>query len=197
MASSARPQRRRAELVGVATRLFAAKGFEAASLQDVADDFGVLKGSLFHYIVSKDELLAEIIEGVYEDAAREVWSITGQEGRAVDRLRRVITAYVVFMSRHLDEVTVWLRDFNSLPDARRRALRAREDQDRHRLEGLIADAQLEGSLRADIEPRLAALALLGAMNWVHRWFQPRKLPAEQIGAAFADMFFAGLLPRPA
>ena len=197
MASSARPQRRRAELVGVATRLFAAKGFEAASLQDVADDFGVLKGSLFHYIVSKDELLAEIIEGVYEDAAREVWSIAGQEGRAVDRLRRVITAYVVFMSRHLDEVTVWLRDFNSLPDARRRALRAREDQDRHRLEGLIADAQLEGSLRADIEPRLAALALLGAMNWVHRWFQPRKLPAEQIGAAFADMFFAGLLPRPA
>ena len=152
MASSARPQRRRAELVGVATRLFAAKGFEAASLQDVADDFGVLKGSLFHYIVSKDELLAEIIEGVYEDAAREVWSITGQEGRAVDRLRRVITAYVVFMSRHLDEVTVWLRDFNSLPDARRRALGAREDQDRHRLEGLIADAsKLIDQLKAAAE----------------------------------------------
>lgn len=191
---SGKSQRRRAELVRIACKVFAAKGFDGASLQEIADDFGVLKGSLFHYIDSKDELLAEIIEGVYEDAAK-VWAIAGEDDAAVIRLRRLIVAYAVFMSRHLDGVTVWLRDFNALPDSRRRELRQREDQDRHRLEDLIREARREGGLRADVDPRLAALALLGSINWLHRWFQPRKLPAEEIGESFADLFLRGVLPR--
>lgn len=192
--ANGKSQRRRAELVRIACKVFAAKGFDGASLQEIADDFGVLKGSLFHYIDSKDELLAEIIEGVYEDAG-EVWAIAGEDDAAVIRLRRLIVAYAVFMSRHLDEVTVWLRDFNALPDSRRRELRQREDQDRHRLEDLIREARREGGLRADVDPRLAALALLGSINWLHRWFQPRKLPAEEIGESFADLFLRGVLPR--
>ena len=179
----------------MACRVFAAQGFDGASLQDIADQFGVLKGSLFHYISTKDELLAEIIEGVYEEAAREVWSIAVQEDRAVERLRRIIVAYAVFMSRHLDEVTVWLRDFNSLPDASRKALREREDRDRHRLQELIVEAQREGDIRPDVDPRLAALALLGSINWLHRWFQPRRLPAGEVGERFAEMFLDGLTPR--
>jgi len=188
-------QRRRSELIRVACRVFAEKGFDGASLQDIADEFGVLKGSLFHYIQTKEELLQEIIEGVYQDAAREVWVIAQEEDEAVNRLRRVIVAYAVFISRNLDEVTVWMHDFNALPDARRKALRELEDRDRHRLEELIAEAQREGGIRADVDPRLAALALLGSVNWLHRWFQPRRLPAEEIGSRFSDLFLAGLTPR--
>src|SRR5207302_1976983 len=81
-----------------------------ASLQDIADQFGVLKGSLFHYIETKDELLLEIIEGVYEDAAREVWVVAQEEDTALNRLRRMTVAYAVFISRNLDEVTVWVHD---------------------------------------------------------------------------------------
>jgi AcrR family transcriptional regulator len=188
-------QRRRTELIRVACRVFAEKGFDGASLQDIADEFGVLKGSLFHYIQTKEELLLEIVEGVYQDAAREVWVIAQEEDEAVNRLRRVIVAYAVFISRNLDEVTVWMHDFNALPDARRKALRELEERDRHRLEELIAEAQREGGIRADVDPRLAALALLGSINWLHRWFQPRRLSAEEIGSRFSDLFLAGLTPR--
>jgi len=188
-------QRRRSELIRVACRVFAEKGFDGASLQDIAAEFGVLKGSLFHYIQTKDELLLEIIEGVYADAAREVWVIAQEEDTAVNRLRRVIVGYAVFISRNLDEVTVWMHDFNALPDARRKALRKLEDRDRHRLEDLIAEAQREGGIRADVDPRLAALALLGSINWLHRWFQPRRLSVEEIGRSFSDLFLAGLTHR--
>lgn len=179
----------------MACRLFAEKGFDGASLQDIAGEFGVLKGSLFHYIETKDELLLEIIEGVYADAAREVWAIAQEEDTAVNRLRRVIVGYAVFISRNLNEVTVWMHDFNALPDARRRALRQLEDRDRHRLQDLIAEAQREGGIRADVDPGLTALALLGSINWLHRWFQPRRLSAEEIGGSFCDLFLAGLTPR--
>src|SRR5437660_10309404 len=87
-------QRRREELIAVACRVFAAKGFDGASLQDIADEFGVLKGSLFHYIQSKDELLYEIIRGVYAGAEEDVWPLARGDDAAVARLRRVIAAYV-------------------------------------------------------------------------------------------------------
>lgn len=194
-AGGQRTQRRRQELIKVACRVFAAKGFDAASLQDIADEFGVLKGSLFHYIQSKDELLSEIIQGVHLGAEDEVWSIARQDKPAISRLQRLIAAYVVYVSEHLAEVTVWLHDFNALDEATRETIRRYEDRDRRRLVELIAEAQSEGAIRADLDPRLVSLALLGAMNWVHRWFRPRGLPAGEVGELFSDMFIAGLAPR--
>jgi len=188
-------QRRREELLAVACRVFAEKGFDGAALQDIADEFGVLKGSLFHYIQSKDDLLYEIIESVYTGAQAAVWSNAVQEGPAVERLRRVVTAYVEYISRHLDEVTVWLHDFKALPEQQRESIRRYEERDRRQLLDLIRQAQREGGIRPDVDPGLASLALLGAMNWVHRWFQPRRLSAREIGVSFADYFLEGLAPR--
>jgi AcrR family transcriptional regulator len=188
-------QRRREELLAVACRIFAEKGFDGASLQDIADEFGVLKGSLFHYIQSKDELLYEIIEGVYTGAQVAVWSNAMQHGPAVERLRRVIVAYVEYISRHLDEVTVWLHDFKALPEPRRESIRRYEERDRRQLLELIEQAQREGGIRPDVDPGLASLALLGSMNWAHRWFRPRGLSAREIGESFADLFIGGLAPR--
>lgn len=188
-------QRRREELLSLACRIFAEKGFDGASLQDIADEFGVLKGSLFHYIQSKDELLYEIIDGVFRGAQDAVWSKAVQDGPAVERLRRVITAYIEYVSRHLDEVTVWLHDFKALPAEQRQSIRRYEERDRRRLLELIEQAQREGGIWSDADARLASLALLGAMNWVHRWFRPRGLTAREIGDAFADLFLDGLAPR--
>jgi AcrR family transcriptional regulator len=194
-ARAARGGQRRPELLAVACRIFAEKGFDGASLQDIADQFGVLKGSLFHYIQSKDELLYEIIEGVYAGAQAAVWANAVQDGPAVERLRRVIAAYVEYISRHLDEVTVWLHDFNALPERQRETIRRYEERDRRQLLELIQQAQREGGIRPDVDASLASLALLGAMNWVHRWFRPRGLTAHEIGDAFADFFLSGLVPR--
>jgi TetR/AcrR family transcriptional regulator, cholesterol catabolism regulator len=188
-------QRRREELLAVACRIFAKKGFDGASLQDIADEFGVLKGSLFHYIQSKDDLLYEIIESVYAGAQTAVWANAVQDGPAVERLRRVIIAYVDYISHHLDEVTVWLHDFKALPEPQRESIRRYEERDRRQLLELIDRAQREGGIRSDVDPSLASLALLGSMNWVHRWFRPRGLTAREIGDAFAGIYLAGLAPR--
>jgi AcrR family transcriptional regulator len=188
-------QRRRDELLAVACRIFAEKGFDGASLQDIADEFGVLKGSLFHYIQSKDELLYEIIEGVYTAAQVAVWSHAVQDSPAAERLRRVIAAYVEYVTSHLDAVTVWLHDFKALPEQQRETIRRYEERDRRQLLELIEQAQREGGIRSSVDAGLASLALLGAMNWVHRWFRPRGLNGREIGDAFADLFLDGLAPR--
>jgi AcrR family transcriptional regulator len=183
-------QRRREELIGIACGIFAERGFDGATLQDIADQFGVLKGSLFHYINSKDDLLFEIIEGVYLGAEEKIWSIAREEGSAVGRLRRLVVAYVLYITEHQPAVTVWLHDANALDPARQRMIREYEDRGRRRLIDLIAEAQQEGGIRADADPPIVALALLGAMNWVHRWFRPGGLSAQEIGEEFSRLFLA-------
>jgi len=181
-------QRRREELIEVACGVFAEMGFDGASLQEIADRFGVLKGSLFHYINNKDDLLFAIIEGVYQGAEEAIWPIASEDDTAVSRLRRLIIAYVVYVADHQAAVTVWLHDLNALEPARRKSIMVYEERDRLRLINLIAEAQREGGIRADADPRLVSMALLGAMNWVHRWFRPGRLSARQVGEELSRVF---------
>jgi TetR/AcrR family transcriptional regulator, cholesterol catabolism regulator len=183
-------QRRREELIEIACRVFAAKGFDGATLQDIADEFGVLKGSLFHYIQSKDDLLFEIIDGVYAGAEEAIWPIARTDDTAVARLSRLIVAYVSYVTEHQQAITVWLHDLNSLDPARARVIREREEQNRRRLVDLITQAQQEGGVRPDADPRLVGFALLGSMNWVHRWFRLRGQSAEEIGREFARIYLS-------
>jgi len=180
--------RRREELLEIACSVFAERGFDGASLQEIADRFGVLKGSLFHYINNKDDLLFAIIEGVYQGAEDAVWSITGEDDSAVSRLRRLIIAYVEYVARHQEAVTVWLHDLNALDPARRKSITVYEERDRLRLVDLIVEAQREGGIRADADPRIVAMALLGAMNWIHRWFRPGRLSVRQVGEELSRVF---------
>jgi TetR/AcrR family transcriptional regulator, cholesterol catabolism regulator len=181
-------QRRRQELIEIACDVFADKGFDGATLQDIADQFGVLKGSLFHYIQSKDDLLFEIIDGVYAGAEDAIWSIARADGTAVSRLRRLIVAYVRYVTDHQPAITVWLHDLNSLDPARSAVIRAREEHNRRRLVDLITQAQQEGGVRPDADPRIVGFALLGSMNWVHRWFGPHGQSAEEIGQEFSRIY---------
>ena len=179
-------------MIDIACRVFAEKGFDGASLQDIADEFGVLKGSLFHYIKNKEELLFAIIGGVYFGAEEAIWSIVAEEEiTAANRLRRLITAYVVYVADHQAAVTVWLHDLNALEPVHRRSILEYEDRDRRRLMDLIAEAQKEGAIRRDADPHLVSMALLGAMNWVHRWFRAGRLSAEEVGGAMTRAFLNG------
>jgi TetR/AcrR family transcriptional regulator, cholesterol catabolism regulator len=181
-------QRRREELIDIACHVFADKGFDGATLQDIADQFGVLKGSLFHYIKSKDDLLYEIIEGVYLGAEDSIWAIAAEGDTAVSRLRRLMIAYVRYVCDHQPAVTVWLHDLNALDPARRQMISKLEERDRSRMVSLVSEVQQEGGLRADADPRIVSMALFGALNWVHRWFRPGGLSAEEIGEQFGRLF---------
>jgi TetR/AcrR family transcriptional regulator, cholesterol catabolism regulator len=189
-------QRRREELIEIACAVFAERGFDGATLQEIADRFGVLKGSLFHYIDNKDDLLFAIIEGVYQGAEEAIWPIAAEDDTALGRLRRLIVAYVVYVAEHQAAVTVWLHDLNALEPARRKSILVYEERDRLRLIDLIAEAQREGGVRADADPRLVAMALLGAMNWVHRWFRPGRLSARQVGEELSRVFLDESAPAP-
>lgn len=175
-----------ADCLQVAAEIFARKGYAATSLQDIASALDMLKGSLYYYINSKEDLLFEVIREVLTEAEKRMAALADTQGPAVVRVERLVHEHVVFLIDHLTETTVYLHEADQLSDERRAELP--EHAFVTRLEDLIREGQADGTIRTDVDVRVAALSILGSANWVYRWYNPAgDLRPAQIATDIARM----------
>jgi AcrR family transcriptional regulator len=185
---SSRP--REVELHRVATRLFRERGFHATSMQDLAEALGMNRGSLYHYIESKDDLLWTIVSGALENLSAIVQPILEDDAPGGDRLRRAIAAHLAFAAEQRDELSLIQIELRSLAPEQRAAIIERRDAYERLWRGAIEAAIDEGALRPT-DVRLAGIAILSACNWFTQWYRPAgSMSVDQIAAAFADLFLA-------
>jgi AcrR family transcriptional regulator len=179
--------RRRSEIAQAAARMFHDKGYDSTSIQDIADEVGLLKGSLYYYMNSKEDLLFELMERVH-DGLMENWAQQDvEDGDSLAALRRFIRAHVIYTAEHLMQVRVFLHDFQALGETRRLSITGKRDEYEGILRRLLADAQAAGRVRADLSPKLASFAIFGTMNWVYQWYRPGgEWEAADIGDFIAD-----------
>lgn len=159
------------EILAAAARIFREKGYHGTSVRDIAEAVGLLKGSLYHYIRSKDELLARLFEGLLEDTVRELGSIVARDASAEARLRDMVRAYADAVMAHHDAVGLYLREWRSLPPAELAGLGARRRQMRALLTDVIDDGVRAGGFAVG-DAKIAALAILGSCNWLYEWYRP-------------------------
>ena len=183
-----------AEILESAVRLFQEKGYHATSMQDIADEVGLQKGSLYHYISGKEQLLYEIVHGTisgYTENLREIASSPGESARA--RLERAVRAHVEAIAANLGMLTIYLREAHALTDQQRLEVNARSDEYYRLFSGLIAEGVRAGEFRR-VDNRMAAFAILGACNWVYRWYRPGgRLRPGEIADRFLEVFLRGLM----
>lgn len=185
---------REGEILAAAGRIFREKGYHATSVRDIADAVGLLKGSLYHYIRSKDELLARLFEGLLEDTVRELQAIAAREVTAEARLAEMVRAYARAVMANHDAVGLYLRDWRSLPPKELAGLASRRRLMRGLFTDVIDDGVRTGRFAAR-EPRIAALAILGSCNWLYEWYRPRgRLSATAIADELAERAVRSLRP---
>jgi AcrR family transcriptional regulator len=181
---------RREELVQVAARLFAERGYDATSMGDVAEAMGVQKGSLYSLTDSKQALLAEAMR---EGAAAFHAALDGvpESASAADRLGRALRAHLAVVARQLDVATVFTREWRALEgDARAEIVAARRRyEDRWR--ALFREGVERGELRADLDADAAALLVLSAANWAYTWLRPGA-DTDALADAFAEIVLDGV-----
>ncbi len=200
LADAGRPRNGRSpdrwqEILEAASALFYAQGYHATSMQDLADAVGLQKGSLYHYLRSKEDLLFPLIQQTLQGYVDDLEAIAGAGGSAAERLRRAVTAHVERVARFGDMMTVFISEGRHLKPEEQERVRALADRYRQMLEGLIREGVESGEFRTP-DPALATLAILGACNWLPQWYRPggRAAPAE-IAGVFMDLFLKGLEPR--
>jgi len=172
---SPRPPKRREELLARAAKAFRDKGFEASTTQDIADSLGILRGSLYYYIESKDDLLFEIVEDFHRRTLR-IWELARQtDGDTLVRLRAFITAYVVHVIDNPVEAAVFFRDFRSLSPARQRRLVKERDEYWNELRELVIQGQREEVICPDVDITVIQHGILGMVNFLSLYAPTAKI----------------------
>lgn len=178
------------ELLDVSARMFAQHGYAATSLQQIAEELGILKGSIYYYIKSKSDLLYEVVRTVYLDGFERFQRYSNEPGTGLELLEKAIEGHAVFLVEHLTATTVYLHEFERLQPAQREQLT--EYDYRELVIELIRRGQRDGSVRKDVDPSIAALAILGSINWIYRWYRAGSKTPDEIGREFAKIFITGL-----
>jgi AcrR family transcriptional regulator len=192
------PRRRRQEILEAAAEVFHQKGYKATSIQDIADAVGILKGSLYYYITSKEDLLFEILQDVHQQGIQNLERIESAPGTPLQRIRAFVTVHVTHNAENLVKMAVFFHDFRSLSPERREIIVAERDLYDQHLRALIAAAQKDGSVCPDVDPKLASIQILGMMNWIYHWYRPGgSLSVSDLAGTMADFVVAGLACDPA
>jgi AcrR family transcriptional regulator len=195
MAPTADSKQKLREICRIAARVFYEKGYDGASMQDIAEAVGLTKAGLYHHVGSKDRLLFEIMNYGMDILDETVLARVKDIADPREKLRQTIIGHIDLIVRARDlEITVILHENRSLKGALRKKINARKRNYIHYLEGLIDQVQERVGTRPAISPRLAAFALLGMINWLYQWFRPEG-PTRQneLAEAYVDFFFRGLL----
>jgi AcrR family transcriptional regulator len=174
-----------------AARLFVERGFEAASLTALAESLHVTKPTLYYYFKSKEEILVACFERALEDFKRSMEE--SQDGKRSSRARlELVMRYTAeVLCSDCGRVLATASRY-SLSPAAKETIRRRTRNAYRYLEQLLADGVRDGSLAA-CDTRIAAKAILGALNWAAYWHKDDgALTATQVGEAFAKIFVNGL-----
>jgi AcrR family transcriptional regulator len=174
MATETRGDRRVREITDAAARLFVERGYEETSVQDVAAAVGVLKGSLYYYIDTKEDLLFWVLRRNHESLrAHVVVEQRYDELEPLDRIRTFVARHLEFVLDHPGMSALYVQKFALLaatPQRQQEILGLRRAYE-HVLVGLIADAQAAGAALPGPDPRLTARALLAMGNAAPTWYR--------------------------
>src|SRR2546422_3935049 len=161
-AVSERTADRRAELLEAAVRVFAAKGFHASRVGDIAEEAGVAHGLLYHYFRSKEELLETISRETWRDVLDAVRSVEESDESARDRLAGIAKILLRAWRRDPNLVRVLVREVTRSSHLQKRIDEI--DAAFARLQRIIARGQQEGEFRSDLDPRMTSYVFYGALE---------------------------------
>lgn len=185
-------ERKRREVLDAAIELFAEKGYDGASLLDIADAVGLLKGSLYYYARSKEELLLAIVEDVFDEGTSAAEAVRASSGTPPERLRASLVRAATYMLTHRQQAAVYFRDAKALSEERRAELAPRRTAWVRSLTDLLCTGQKSGHFRDDVDPRVAVVPLIGAINWLAIQADD-DTPARSSRAKFVEAYCEQLL----
>ena len=183
-------------ILETAARVICEKGYEGASIQDIAEACGLTKAGLYHHIRSKEHLLLEIMNYGMDVFEEQVLSPVLPIADPLQRLRACMEKNILLVTHGWSkEVTIILHEHATLTGEARAQINARKKRYVRFLEDSFAEAMRNGQIRP-VNPTVAAFAFLGMVLWIYKWFRPDGAIDEQtLAREMQDLLFGGLEAR--
>jgi AcrR family transcriptional regulator len=188
-----RPGHDQDAVLAAAVRLFNERGYEATSMGDLAESLGITKSSIYHHVSGKQELLRLAIDHALDALFEVADEVRALQAPAIERLELLIRRSVLVLADRLEFVTLLLR-IRGNTAVEQQALLRRRVFDARVIE-LVKLAQVEGDLRLDVHPAVAARLLFGMVNSLSEWYRPQRGGAQVMADAVTAIAFEGLRTR--
>jgi AcrR family transcriptional regulator len=184
---------RSARIRAAAIELFSEKGYPTTSMRDIADAVGLLAGSLYVHISSKEDLLFEITdEGVAKFLAACDPPGAAEEPPP-DRLRNAIAAYIRVAGEDPAETRVTLRQWRYLTGEKRATVKAKRREFEALFRHIVQDGIDAGTFSRSIDLRAVVLMIIGALNWAPEWAGSNgSYSPDLVAEEFSNLVLGGL-----
>lgn len=197
MTSPARPSRPRLrdrydrkqqQVIRDAAKVFAAHGYDQTTIQDLGEAIGLAAGGIYHYVGSKEQLLARICDQIMDPLLEQARELLVADAPPAQQLRAVVRLWVTHVIEHRDHMLVFQQERHVIErGAQWRDIRTARKQFERLVEDLIERVHAVGHLALP-DNRLAVSALLGMVNHTAQWYRPRgRLTPMQIADGYVDL----------
>ncbi|NDU75893.1 TetR family transcriptional regulator [Actinomadura sp. DSM 109109] len=192
--ASALASERRAHLVRLAAELFAEKGFQATTVRNIADEAGILSGSLYHHFDSKESIVDEILSGFFTEIMAAYQAVIDENDDPRDTIAGLVRVAFGTLEPHRAAITVMQNDWNYLRGMDRFAYLTRyEDEVEKMWVTTLQAGQAEGLFRPDLDPKLTYRMIRDTVWVAVRWFRPGgRLNAQGLAEHYLKVMFDGI-----
>jgi TetR/AcrR family transcriptional regulator, cholesterol catabolism regulator len=182
-----RYDRRQQRVVEEAARVFARRGYDATSVQELAHALGIAAGGLYHYFGSKEQLLIRICDQLMEPLLAQARALVAAGGEPSAQLRALVELWVVHVVAHRDHMLVFQQQRHLIESgAQWRSVRRSRKAFERLLEDALARAREDASSATD--GRIVLAALLGMVNHTAQWYRPDgRLSTDQIADEYWEL----------
>ncbi|OEV03201.1 TetR/AcrR family transcriptional regulator [Streptomyces oceani] len=182
-------------LLAAATRLFAERGYDRTSVQDIVEAAGVTKGALYHYFGSKDDLLHEIYARLLRLQQDRLDALVDAPTPVEQRLREAAADVVVTTIDNLDDAMIFFRSMHQLSPEKRKQVRLERRRYHERFRGLVEEGQRVGVFSGETPADLVVGYHFGAVHHLSSWYRPEgPLAPRQVADQLAGMLLRALRP---
>jgi len=189
---------RRARILNSAAALFARKGVSATTVREIAEEVGILSGSLYHHFDSKEAIVDEVVSSYLEDLRGRYKQVLAGDSDARTRLHDMIVASLEVVESHPHATEIYQNDVNYLSQFERFAYlkNAGKEVQASWLEVINAGIA-QGVFRADLDPKILYRLMRDAVWLSVRWFKPtRDYPISRLAEDCTSLFIEGLARSP-
>ncbi|MEU5885164.1 TetR/AcrR family transcriptional regulator [Spirillospora sp. NPDC047279] len=183
-------------ILDAAVGLFAERGFDGTSVQEIVTSAAVTKGALYHYFDSKHDLLYEIYHSLIARQLADLDRVVAAGLPPRDTVRAILTELINSTAEHIDEAKVFARESHRLDDERMHVLRGDRRRYHVTFRRIVADAQRDGAFSAVTSPDTVTIVALGMVNQMPGWYRadgPKTAP--ELAAEVTAFVLAALEPR--
>lgn len=193
-----RSDQRWSEIVEGAARVFSRLGYARTSLEDVAQEVGINRATLYYYVGTKQELLVSVLTRPVLHITEDIREIRDMDLAPRAKLELAVARHMQNLNDNYPQLFIFLAEnLHLIGDSADPAIADAAQEYGEIFTEIIRDGMEAGAFRDDLDPHVAMLGIVGMCNWTHRWFQPRgRFTLPMIGEQFSRMVIDGLcMPR--